>query len=147
MHFYWKGMTMLKAISAVLLVAAASTACVSVQAQTLASPVYTTEQAKRGEAAYMQNCSGCHGDQLDNGEGDGAAPLVGPAFIQGWSAKSLDELFNFTSTNMPINAPGSLAPQTYADLVAFLLSRNGVSPGAQELPFDTVKLKEMSGPR
>jgi mono/diheme cytochrome c family protein len=117
------------------------------QAQSLQSPTYTAGQAKRGEKAYMESCSGCHGDQLDNGQGDGAAPLAGPAFSQGWSAKSLDELYTFTSTNMPANAPGTLSPETYADLVAFLLSKNGVAAGAQELPSDASKLKGMAGPK
>jgi mono/diheme cytochrome c family protein len=117
------------------------------QAQSLQNPAYTAEQAKRGEKAYMESCSGCHGDQLDNGQGDGAAPLVGPAFSQGWSIKPLDELYTFTSTNMPANAPGTLSPATYADLVAFLLSKNGVPPGAIELPTDVSKLKAMAGPK
>ncbi len=119
----------------------------SAQAQSLQTPGYTAAQAKRGEAAYVQSCTGCHGDQLDNGEGDGAPALVGPAFVQQWNTKTLDELFNYLNDSMPASAPGSLAPTTNADILAFLLSKNGIAAGAAELPADAAKLKGMSGPK
>jgi mono/diheme cytochrome c family protein len=116
-------------------------------AQPLAIPSFTQAQAARGEKSYMDNCAGCHGDRLDNGAGDGAPALAGPAFSQGWAAKPLNELFAYTSTNMPANAPASLSPSAYADIVAFLLGKNGVAPGTSELPADEARLKGMSGPK
>jgi len=35
---------------------------------------YTVQQAERGRVAYMSNCSGCHGPNLDDGPSD--APPV-----------------------------------------------------------------------
>jgi mono/diheme cytochrome c family protein len=124
--------------------------CSAVFAQSaapLAKPSFTAAQAKRGEAAYMGNCASCHGDKLDNGEGDGAPALVGSSFTEQWNTRSLGELFDFTATNMPASAPGSLSAATTADIVAFLLSRNGVASGSEELPSDPEKLKTIAGPK
>lgn len=114
--------------------------------QPLAAPTYTEAQAKAGETAYMQNCSGCHGDKLNNGMGDGAPALVGPVFVAAWGKRPLDELYTFTKSTMPLSAPRSLSSATYARIIAFLLSRNGVAAGTSELPSDVAKLKTFSGP-
>jgi hypothetical protein len=45
---------------------------------------------------------------------------------------------------MPPDRPGQLSPQTYADLVAFLLSNNGYPPGDKELPTDQNAQQDMS---
>jgi hypothetical protein len=44
-------------------------------------------------------------------------------------------------TAMPQKDPGSLAPETYVDIVTFLLSKNGVPSGAAELPADLEALQ------
>lgn len=119
----------------------------SVWAAELQAPSYSAAQAEEGEKAYVKHCSACHGSKLNNGMSDGAPALVGPGFIQQWGAKPLEELYTFTKTNMPLNAPRSLPSSTYANLIAFLLSKNGIPSGAKELPSDIEKLKELSGPR
>lgn len=115
--------------------------------QTLTAPSYTEAQAKAGEEAYMRNCSGCHGDQLNNGMGDGAPALTGPVFVAAWGKRPLDELYTFTKSTMPLSAPRSLSSATYARIIAFILSKNGVAAGETELPSDVAKLKNLSGPR
>jgi hypothetical protein len=42
---------------------------------------------------------------------------------------------------MPKNEPGSLAPEEYADLLAYLLKLNQMPVGPTELPADTMVLK------
>jgi mono/diheme cytochrome c family protein len=114
-------------------------------AQSLAAPSYTAAQAARGEAAYKANCLSCHGDQLDNGQF--GAPLRGPAFTGHWGAGGLDGPWEVMSTMMPPDNPGSLPPATYAELMAFVLSKNGVPAGDKELPADGEQLKAMAAPR
>jgi mono/diheme cytochrome c family protein len=114
--------------------------------QSLMTPSYTEAQAKAGEKAYMENCSGCHGDKLDNGMGDGAPALVGPAFVAAWGKRPLDELYSFTRSTMPLSAPRSLSSATYVRIMAFLLSKNGVPAGVNALPSDIAALKKLSGP-
>ena len=44
---------------------------------------------------------------------------------------------------MPPDRPGKLNPQTYADLTAFLLVKNGFQPTQTELPPDPAALAHM----
>lgn len=106
---------------------------------------YTADQAAQGKAAYRQNCAGCHGDNLDDGEF--APPLVGPGFSQKWGGKTVAALFTTTSSKMPPSSPGSLGNQTYAQLLAYLLQQNGVQPRGGELPSDSKSLAAMMIPR
>jgi len=105
-------------------------------AVTAAAPVvFTAEQADRGRAAYRRACQDCHGFNLNDGE-FGGAPLNGQYFARHWGDGSVAALYGFMAAKMPPDRPGKLNPQTYADLVAFLLTRNGYSPGSSALPPD-----------
>jgi mono/diheme cytochrome c family protein len=104
---------------------------------------FTAEQAERGEAAYGHNCQDCHGTTLDNGE-FGGAPLKGSYFRQHWANGSVAALYGKTRTTMPPDRPGQLSDQTYLDLTAFLLSRNGYPAGDKELPSDLETQQMMS---
>ena len=45
---------------------------------------------------------------------------------------------------MPPDRPGQLSPQTYVDLTAFILSRNGYAAGERELPSDPDAQQKMT---
>jgi mono/diheme cytochrome c family protein len=107
------------------------------------APTFTAEQAERGEATYQRNCQDCHGTTLDNGE-FGGAPLKGSYFRRHWGSGSVAALYGKTRTTMPPDRPGQLSDQTYADLTAFLLSRNGYAAGDKELPADLAAQQTMS---
>ena len=47
-------------------------------------------------------------------------------------------------TKMPPDRPGRLNPQTYADLTAFLLARNGYQAAQTELPPDPAAQERMN---
>lgn len=111
---------------------------------TLKQPSYTSAQAERGAAIYAANCQECHGANLDDGEF--AAPLKGPAFHQHWGAGGLDGPYNVMATQMPPTNPGSLPAQSYADVLAYVLSRNDVPAGSTELPPDSATLATMASP-
>jgi mono/diheme cytochrome c family protein len=97
---------------------------------------YTEEQAARGAEVFAARCSGCHGPALQGGMGPRLDPLD-----ESWQGMSLAALFRFVSTNMPFNAPGSLEPQQYADVIAHVLASNGFPPGDAELPPDEEALE------
>jgi hypothetical protein len=103
--------------------------------------VYTAAQASRGEAVYTRSCSGCHEGQ----DADGPL-LIGKLFLDRWREDSLGSLFTFVRTTMPGNAPGSLDPQVYADVLAFLLEANGLPAGSRELTPDTAGRVQLVGP-
>jgi mono/diheme cytochrome c family protein len=119
-----------------------SAVTVSAQDQPPAS-LYAAAQAERGQAAYRQSCQDCHGSSLDNGE-FGGPPLKGGYFRTRWGQGSVAALYGYVSLAMPPDRPGQLSPQTYADLVAFLLSNNGYPPGDKELPTDQNAQQTMS---
>src|SRR5690348_11458345 len=92
------------------------------------SGVYSAEQATRGSDLYAGRCKSCHA----------AASHTGVTFERLWSGHSLSDLFGFISTQMPKNEPGSLAPEEYADVLAYLLKLNEMPPGSAELEPDTI---------
>lgn len=93
--------------------------------------VYTEAQAARGRTAYAEHCATCHGPDL---AGDGEAkPLTGPEFLRAWDGLTLADLFARMHDTMPQQAPGSLAPEVDADILALLLKTGGLPPGAAEL--------------
>ena len=96
---------------------------------------YSRDQADRGEDRYERACLECHGDDLRGGL-NGGAPLRGLNFEQKFAnGAPASALYLFTSTRMPPNAPGRYSPNTYADLVAYILKRNGFRSG-EPLPSD-----------
>ena len=103
--------------------------------------VYTAAQASRGEALYTRSCSGCHEGQ----DADGPL-LTGKLFLDRWREDSLGSLFTFARTTMPGNAPGSLDPQVYADILAFLLEANGLPAGSRELTPEIAGRVQLVGP-
>jgi mono/diheme cytochrome c family protein len=98
-------------------------------------PAFTDAQVSRGHTAYDGNCAECHGPNLNDGE-FGGAPLNGSYFRDHWGGLTVDALYGFLSSAMPPDRPGRLSPQTYADITAFILERNGYKSGSQELTPD-----------
>ena len=83
---------------------------------------YTTqEQVARGQAAYSAQCASCHGQDIVDS-------------IAGYPNVAL--FYSFISSAMPASAPGSLPPQQYADITAYLLNQNGYPVGTEDLPPD-----------
>jgi S-disulfanyl-L-cysteine oxidoreductase SoxD len=103
--------------------------------------IYTQEQAKRGEAAYVEKCARCHGVQLIGG--DMNPPLVGPEFLSLWNTKTVGDLFDRIRTTMPQDKPGSVTRQQDADIVAYLLNENKFPSGKTELESQTELLKQI----
>lgn len=96
--------------------------------RTVWNGVYTEAQATRGMAAYGQSCAGCHVLTAE-----GKAPLAGDPFWKSFAQKSVGDLLEFVSTQMPNGTPGSLNEETYRDLVALILKSNGFPAGTAEL--------------
>jgi mono/diheme cytochrome c family protein len=102
--------------------------------------VYNGEQAKRGEAAFVEACSNCHGSTL---EGAMTPALTGGAFMANWDGLTLVDLFDRIRTSMPADRPGSLSRQQNADVVAYILQFNQFPAGKEELPREVQVLKQI----
>ena len=101
--------------------------------------VYTVAQARRG-AARSGLCAPCHGPDL---EGDTAPPLTGAAFTAKWNGKSVGELFEIISKDMPNDDPGSLSLRQSADYLAYILLANDLPAGKADLPIETEILSQI----
>ncbi len=95
--------------------------------------VFTSAQASRGQAQFVQTCMTCHT----------VAQHTGRAFAVKWAGTTLDELFELISTTMPEIEPGSLKPEQYTSIVAFFLKESGYPEGQRELPSDAAALKKI----
>jgi len=92
---------------------------------------YTAQQVTQGAAAYARECAVCHGAQL---QGISAPALTGPSF--GRSHLTAEQLRAVVVQQMPLTAPGSLKPDEYAQIMAYILSYDCVQPaGGGQQPF------------
>lgn len=105
--------------------------------------VYTEAQAARGKTVYLEQCVECHKEDL-RGDQQMTPSLVGIAFTFRWKDKTLDDYFVGMRNTMPQSAPGSLSEETYADLVAYLLSEIGYPTGDEELSPDAAALEAIA---
>ena len=128
LHYAW-GIDIVRAVSgffprglrfvSLSFLVAVSAAGAAAQQRTTWDGVFTTAQARRGEALYTTHCGACHGDTLRGVE---AAPqLVGDSFNANWEGVPLNELFERMRVTMPQMKPGSLSRQQNADVLAYIL--------------------------
>jgi len=118
------------AAAALLAVPAAPGRADETPARTTRDRVYTAEQAERGKDVYRRVCSQCHA--LDFYKG----PVMKP-----WDGGSLEGLYDAVSRLMPQNNPGSLKRREYVDILAYILSLNGMPAGEEEMPTRAADLK------
>jgi mono/diheme cytochrome c family protein len=121
--------------SKIILALMASLAAGTAQAGTW-DGVYTDAQAERGNIQFQQHCARCHGANLA-GTFE-TPPLVG-RFVPYWGGTTLDVLFDYISSAMPLDRPGSLGPAANADIVAFILKANNFPAGTKDLSTDDLK--------
>jgi alcohol dehydrogenase (cytochrome c) len=97
------------------------------------SAPYTPAQVAAGQKAFETSCVSCHGAQL---QGVSAPALTGASFAR--AHLTLSQTRSVVTTQMPLGAPGSLSPEQYADIMAYLLSYDCVPPsGGGKVPFPT----------
>jgi len=101
--------------------------------------VYQEAQATRGKDDYEYNCGSCHIHDLSGDTIKDVPPLAGPEFLETWSGKTVKELVEYISTNMPQGSPGSLPPNTVADIAAYVLKVNQFPAGSEALSADSPK--------
>ena len=95
--------------------------------------VYTSAQASRGEEAYAGMCMGCHT----------TAAHMGDVFVSNWAGRPVYDFYDFIRTAMPKTEPGSLTPDEYASIVAYILKLNGMPAGKDALPADSAALAKI----
>jgi alcohol dehydrogenase (cytochrome c) len=92
------------------------------QPPSIGAAPYTPQQVAAGSALYGQNCAACHGARL---QGVSAPALTGAAMAH--AKLDLSQTRTIVTTQMPLNAPGSLKPEQYAAIIAYMLSYDCVA--------------------
>jgi len=107
---------------------------------------YSAAQALKGQETYTAQCAQCHGTNFRGGFG--VASLVGPSFTALWGDKSLWSLFDKMVTSMPLDKPGALSDQSYAELLARILEMNNYpASDVTELPTKREALEKLTVPK
>ena len=103
--------------------------------------VFNDEQAKRGQAVFVEECSVCHGRDLEGA--DMTPALTGGGFMSNWDGLTVGDLVDRIRISMPLNRPGTLSRQQNADVVAYILRFNQFPSGKEELPRDAQAQKQI----
>ena len=136
--------------------------------------VYPPDQADLGAQVYYQVCMVCHGDRgqgltdewrnvlpppdnncwqsrchaANHPVGGFVFPHLVPAVTGGGflvSFGNAGKLHDFIQSKMPWQAPGSLKPDEYWDLTAFLMRLNGYNPGTAVLDAKSAVQMDFTG--
>jgi mono/diheme cytochrome c family protein len=88
--------------------------------------LFTEDQATRGRTTFRATCADCHY----------SSEFRDAQFKFNWGKRTVADLYRNIVENMPEDAPGSLPPQQYVDVVTYILQLNGFPPGPRELTGD-----------
>ncbi|HEX7036207.1 MAG TPA: c-type cytochrome [Pseudomonadales bacterium] len=94
-------------------------------ARTTQDGVYTESQAAEGRRVHARHCARCHEPGYYQG-----------SFLSAWQSVPLATLYDVIELKMPEDAPGSLRPDEYAAVLAWVLALNGLPAGERKLPHD-----------
>jgi alcohol dehydrogenase (cytochrome c) len=124
--------------SALILLLAAcggeSTEQAAAPAASMAAVTFSS-QAQDGANAFASACAACHGAEL---EGTTLGPLlIGNVFLQRWGTQTPALLLNNIQANMPPGGNDSLSDEDYTNIVAHILSSNGVDAVTEALTAST----------
>lgn len=104
-------------------------------ARTVRDGVFSASQAARGEELFESICTNCH----ELGEFTAAG-----AYLEGVDGEPLWDTFEYISAEMPEDDPGSLRPQEYAAVLAYLFSAFGLPSGKIDLPVERESLERIA---
>lgn len=95
------------------------------------TPEFTAAQALQGAAVYAASCARCHA----------TSQWKGGTFAATWQDRRLSDFYDLVTTTMPQDSPGSLAPDEFINVTAYVLELAGFNAGARPLRADTAQLR------
>lgn len=112
--------------------------------------LYTSAQAKAGRSVYLKHCLKCHGKDL---QGTLAPAVAGTSFLKsaqhnGWTLYIMRYI---VANTMPLHEPGTLSPEQYANVLAYLLASDCYPAGEKPFPqhddeqFKHIALQPLTG--
>ena len=128
-----------KLVTVAVLGAAALGLAVALAAQTgrrtVRDGVFSAAQAERGARVFESICTNCHEIAEFTGSG---------AYLEEVDGESLWETFDFVSSEMPEDDPGSLRLEEYAAVLAYIFSVYGLPSGDADLAVDQESLEAIT---
>jgi mono/diheme cytochrome c family protein len=103
--------------------------------RTVRDGVFSSVQAARGERLFESICVNCHEIAEFTGAG---------AYLEEVEGKPLWDTFDYISSEMPEDEPGSLNPEDYAAVLAYIFSVYGLPSGETALPADEESLEAIT---
>jgi mono/diheme cytochrome c family protein len=103
--------------------------------RTVRDGVFSTPQAERGARVFESICTNCHEIAEFTGVG---------AYLEEVEGESLWETFDFVSSEMPEDDPGSLRLEEYAAVLAYIFSIYGLPSGDVDLAADQESLEAIT---
>ncbi|MCC6176818.1 MAG: cytochrome c [Chloroflexi bacterium] len=100
--------------------------------QPVPARAFPPDQLARGQQVWNEVCSTCHGPDSTNAD---APRLLEPNSLRHFPTAAA--VFGFASVSMPFDNPGSLTDQQYWDVIAWLLTQQGITDGDTPLGPDT----------
>jgi mono/diheme cytochrome c family protein len=113
--------------------AVAALAAAAVAPRTTGDGVYTAAQAAEGAIVFEQVCLACHLPGWETKVG----------FYAKWQGRPLRDLAVYVRTEMPQTDPGSLTPEEYTAVTAYLLRLTGNPAGEAPLSDDAEALGDI----
>jgi len=101
--------------------------------------VFTSAQAARGKAPFERSCARCHNVELAGSQRGPA--LKGNVFWSKYENDSLGALYGYVRDNMPQDGPSLVEDAVKADILAYIMSMNGMPAGSDELTADVRTLE------
>src|SRR3954471_315298 len=103
--------------------------------------VFTAAQAARGKEPFERSCARCHNIELAGSQRGPA--LKGNVFWSKYDNENLSSLFMFIRDTMPQDGPSLVTDEIKADVLAYIMSVNGMPAGSSELKADIRALEEI----
>ena len=103
--------------------------------RTVRDGVFTSAQVARGERLFESICVNCH--EITEFTGTGA-------YLEEVEGEPLWDTFEYVSAEMPEDEPGSLNPEDYAAVLAYIFSVYGLPSGDSVLPIDEAALEAIT---
>jgi mono/diheme cytochrome c family protein len=102
--------------------------------------LFTDREGAQGRIVFEQHCAVCHGEDL---RGKVGPAVIGPALGSAADHTTVSIMFNVIVAEMPADDPASLTHDDYADVMAYILQRNGYPAGVHSLSFPAAETSDV----
>ena len=98
--------------------------------------IYSKKQADAAKAQYDKICADCHPFAAADKNKPSNVALGGEEFFENWEGRPVGELISTIALTMPNDGSAVVSDAEAANLVAYILQRNGAPAGAAPLAKD-----------